>query len=104
MSSASRWRYRRRTRPSARSPASRRVGRWRRSTPSRPSWSRITGLCPVLRKAPAPPSMVDEENEPQPSEEELLEQLEGELNKLKISDVLVQTVFTVSSLGYRRLG
>ena len=47
--------------------------------------------------------MADEEQQ-QPSEEELLEQLEGELKKLKVSDVLVQTVFTVSSLGYGRLG
>jgi hypothetical protein len=38
-----------------------------------------------------------------PSEAELLEQLETELKKLKVADVLVQTVFTVSSLGYRRL-
>ena len=47
-----------------------------------------------------------EENEEQkaPSEQELLEQLEAELRKLKVADVLVQTVFTVSSLGYRKLG
>lgn len=45
-----------------------------------------------------------EEQRPQPSEQELLEQLEAELKKLKVSDVLVQTVFTVSSLGYRKLG
>jgi hypothetical protein len=38
------------------------------------------------------------------SEAELLEQLEAELKKLKVSDVLVQTVFTISSLGYRSLG
>jgi hypothetical protein len=45
------------------------------------------------------------ENEPAgDSQEELLEQLEAELKKLKVSDVLVQTVFTVSSLGYRNLG
>jgi hypothetical protein len=44
------------------------------------------------------------EETPQPSEDELVEQLQQELNKLKISEVLVQTVFTVSSLGYRRLG
>jgi hypothetical protein len=44
------------------------------------------------------------EEEASPSEAELLEQLETELKKLKVSDVLVQTVFTVSSLGYRRLG
>ncbi len=47
--------------------------------------------------------MADEEKG-QPSEAELAEQLEAELKKLKISDVLVQTVLTVSSLGYRRLG
>jgi hypothetical protein len=45
-----------------------------------------------------------EEQASQPSEEELVEQLQEELKKLKISEVLVQTVFTVSSLGYRRLG
>jgi hypothetical protein len=39
-----------------------------------------------------------------PPEAELLRQLEAELQKLKVTDVLVQTVFTVSSLGYRRLG
>jgi hypothetical protein len=40
----------------------------------------------------------------QPSEAELMEQLEAELKRLKVGDVLVQTIFTVSSLGYRRLG
>jgi hypothetical protein len=40
----------------------------------------------------------------EPSEEQLLEQLEEEFAKLKVVDVLVQTVFTVSSLGYRSLG
>ena len=48
--------------------------------------------------------MADEETQAQVSEEELLEQLETDLKKLKVSDILVQTVFTVSSLGYRRLG
>jgi hypothetical protein len=33
-----------------------------------------------------------------------MEQLEAELKKLKVSDVLVQTVFTLSSLGFRKLG
>jgi hypothetical protein len=42
--------------------------------------------------------------EPQPpSDEELVRQLEAELQKLKVSDLLVQTLYTVSSLGYRRL-
>ena len=38
-----------------------------------------------------------------PSDAELLKQLEEELKTLKVSDVLVQTLYTVSSLGYRRL-
>jgi hypothetical protein len=38
-----------------------------------------------------------------PSDDELLKQLEEELKTLKVSDVLVQTLYTVSSLGYRRL-
>ena len=46
--------------------------------------------------------MADEEL--QPTEEELMEQLQEELKKVKVADVLVQTVFTVSSLGYRSLG
>lgn len=44
-----------------------------------------------------------EEQEQKPSDEELLRQVEEELRKLKVSDVLLQTVYTVSSLGYRRL-
>ncbi len=42
--------------------------------------------------------------ESEPTETELLEQLQAEFAKLKVSDVLVQTVFTVSQLGYRSLG
>jgi hypothetical protein len=38
-----------------------------------------------------------------PSDDEILQQLEQELKTLKVSDVLVQTLYTVSSLGYRRL-
>jgi hypothetical protein len=47
---------------------------------------------------------VAEEQAQQPTEEELLEQVDAELRKLKVSDVLVQTMVSVSSLGYRRLG
>ena len=46
--------------------------------------------------------MADDEQ--QPSEEDLIEQLQEELTKVKVADVLVQTVFSVSSLGYRSLG
>ena len=38
-----------------------------------------------------------------PSDEQLEEQLEAELKKLKVADLLVQTLYTVSSLGYRKL-
>jgi hypothetical protein len=54
------------------------------------------------RCEPARSYVADEDQ--QPSEAELIEQLQEELAKLKVVDVLVQTVFTVSSLGYRNLG
>jgi hypothetical protein len=38
------------------------------------------------------------------ADEKLIEQLEEELKKVKVSDLLVQTLYTVSSLGYARLG
>jgi hypothetical protein len=38
-----------------------------------------------------------------PSDEELLKQVEEQLRNLKVSDLLVQTLYTVSSLGYRKL-
>jgi hypothetical protein len=43
------------------------------------------------------------EDVPPPTDEELMKQLEEELKKLKVSDLLVQTLYTVSSLGYRKL-
>jgi hypothetical protein len=36
-------------------------------------------------------------------EQKLLEELQSELAKLKVSDLLLQTLYTVSSLGYHRL-
>ena len=50
--------------------------------------------------------MADETGarQPEPTQEEVLARLEEEVSKLKVADVLVQTVFTVSSLGYRSLG
>ena len=38
-----------------------------------------------------------------PTDDELVQQLEEELKKLKVSDLLLQTLYTVSSLGYRKL-
>jgi hypothetical protein len=44
------------------------------------------------------------EQEPTPkTDEELLKEVEEELKKLKVSDLLVQMLYTVSSLGYRKL-
>ncbi len=37
------------------------------------------------------------------NDEQLIRQLEEELKKLNVADLLVQTVYTVSSLGYRKL-
>jgi hypothetical protein len=39
----------------------------------------------------------------QPSEEELAARLQEELKRLRVSDLLVQTLYTVSSLGYQKL-
>jgi hypothetical protein len=49
--------------------------------------------------------MAEEQPPQQPpeSEQQLVEQLQAELSRLKVSDLLVQTVYTVSSLGYHRL-
>jgi predicted nucleic acid-binding protein len=44
-----------------------------------------------------------EPKEQEPGDEELLKQVEEELKKLKVSDLLVQMLYTVSSLGYRKL-
>ncbi len=46
--------------------------------------------------------MADEEPA-QPTEDELRERLEEELQKLAVSDVLVQSLYTVSGLGFHRL-
>ncbi|MFL5950682.1 MAG: hypothetical protein ACJ74M_03680 [Gaiellaceae bacterium] len=42
--------------------------------------------------------MAERENDDQ-----LIQQLEEELKKLKVADLLVQTVYTISSLAYRKL-
>jgi hypothetical protein len=39
----------------------------------------------------------------QPDEEQLVAKLEEELRKLTVSDILLQTALTLSSLGYRKL-
>jgi len=46
---------------------------------------------------------MTEEEPKQPSDEELLKQVEDELKRLRVSDLLVQMLYTVSSLGYRKL-
>jgi hypothetical protein len=46
---------------------------------------------------------VSEPEAPKGADEELLQQVEDELKKLKVSDLVVQMLYTVSSLGYRKL-
>ena len=41
--------------------------------------------------------------QPSPSDQELIAELQAELSRLKVSDLLLQTVYTISSLGYHRL-
>ena len=36
-------------------------------------------------------------------DEQLIQQLEEELKKLKVGDLLVQTLYTLASLGFRKL-
>src|SRR5919199_553182 len=45
----------------------------------------------------------DPRPEQQLTDEELLQRVEEELKKLKVSDLLMQTLYTVSSLAYRKL-
>jgi hypothetical protein len=40
---------------------------------------------------------------PAPDEQKLIEELQAELAKLEVSDLLLQTLYSVSSLGYHRL-
>ena len=47
--------------------------------------------------------MTEEQQPSGENDEKLLQQVEEELKKLKVSDLLVQTLYTVSSLGYRKL-
>ena len=42
-------------------------------------------------------------SQPSNDEKELIEQLQAELGRLKVSDLLLQTAYTISSLGYHRL-
>ena len=76
-------RSRPRTRPSARSPGMPRARRSRRSTPSRSARRR---------------RLAEDEQQ-----QKLVAELQAELAKLKVSDLLLQTLYTVSSLGYQRL-
>jgi hypothetical protein len=44
-----------------------------------------------------------EEEQQSAEEQKLVEELRAELEKLRVSDLLLQTVYTISSLGYHRL-
>ena len=51
--------------------------------------------------------MAEQERPPEedaPEPDEFAARLEEELKRVKISDVLVQTLYTLSSLGYHKLG
>ena len=46
--------------------------------------------------------MSEEQSTPK-TDEQVLKEVEEELKKLRVSDLLVQMLYTVSSLGYRKL-
>lgn len=46
---------------------------------------------------------MSETTSPEPPDDDLVKQLEEQLKKLKVSDLIVQTLYTVSSLGYQKL-
>ena len=45
----------------------------------------------------------NQEQTPKSNDEELLKKVEEQLRELKVSDVLLQTVYTISSLGWHKL-
>jgi hypothetical protein len=50
--------------------------------------------------------VAEGEEQPQPppsNDEELLRKVEEQLRELKVSDVLLQTLYTISSLGWHKL-
>jgi hypothetical protein len=47
--------------------------------------------------------VAEEPPQSPPDDQELIAELQAELNRLKVSDLLLQTVYTISSLGYHRL-
>ena len=72
--------------PSARSPGTRQARASKRSTPSK-----------------SVPKNLYVAEQPTPDERKLIEELQAELAKLKVADLLLQTLYSVSSLGYHRL-
>src|SRR5262249_27893193 len=82
-------------------------GRRQRRRPRRGARVRPLRLGEGSRRQPirAVGAAVSEPEQPPAGEadEELLKQVEDELKKLKVSDLLVQMLYTVSSLGYRKL-
>ena len=48
--------------------------------------------------------MAEEQGgQPAQDEQQLIEELQAELRRLRVSDLLLQTLYTLSSLGYHRL-
>jgi hypothetical protein len=45
----------------------------------------------------------EQESQPPPNDEEFLRKVEEQLRDLKVSDLLLQTVYTISSLGWHKL-
>jgi len=65
----------------------------------------VSGIwVPPGGSADEPREEPEPERRGEPTEQELAEQFREELKRIKVVDLLVQTLYTVSSLGYHKLG
>jgi hypothetical protein len=65
----------------------------------------VSGIwVPPGGSADQPREEPDPERKREPTDQELAEQFREELKRIKVVDLLVQTLYTVSSLGYHKLG
>jgi hypothetical protein len=65
----------------------------------------VSGIwVPPGGSADQPREEPEPEHKREPTDQELADQFREELKRIKVVDLLVQTLYTVSSLGYHKLG
>ena len=79
--------------------------RGRRTSPRRsPGAGRFSGVNGQAEPGPSPGSESTGQADPAPSEEELRRRLDEELRKLRVHDVVLQSVVSLINLTSRRIG